>query len=88
MNFRNGSKQPISRWSYAGLIILFVAVFLWNLIGRQGPGKSSDFSDAMLGMVFGVAIGCMFVGVRKMYRSAPCAPRPEHHSSDADPRRG
>jgi hypothetical protein len=61
-------RQPFNRTLLAGLALMAVASVL-RLILERHTTMPEDPRDAVIGLFYGLAIGCMLLGVWRMSRS-------------------
>ena len=61
-------RQPFNRTLLAGLALMAVASVLRLILERHST-MAEDPRDALVGLSYGLAVGCMLVGVWRMSRS-------------------
>jgi hypothetical protein len=62
-------RQPFNRLMFVGLMFLAVANVV-RLVVERHTSMPEGPRDGLFGLLFGLAIGCLVLGIRRM-RSAP-----------------
>jgi hypothetical protein len=67
-----GRNRPFNRTIFFGLVLLAQAnIFRWVL--ERHSRLPEDPRDAIVGLLYGLAIGCLVLGIWRMNRRSPSA---------------
>ena len=68
-----GRKRPFNRTTFVGLVLMALAnIVRWVL--ERHTSLPEDPRDALVGLFYGLAIGCLLLGVWRMNRTGDAPP--------------
>ena len=67
-------QRPFNRTMFLGLALL-VQANIARLVLERHPSMSEDLRDGLVGLLFGLAIGCLLLGLWRMNHPHKPTPR-------------